>query len=118
MPSQSPPSNVPKAVQDCHELLLWIIPCLDQFPRSRRFTLGERLEQGLLQILENLVQAAFSKQKREPLSLANRRLEVCRHLWRLAFKLQTIPSKRYEHGSRLMNDLGRQIGGWLKGSAA
>lgn len=36
--------TVPQAVQSCHELLLWLIPQLDKFPRSRRFTLGERIE--------------------------------------------------------------------------
>jgi len=39
-----PPATVPQAVQSCHELLLWLIPQLDKFPRSRRFTLGERIE--------------------------------------------------------------------------
>ena len=36
--------TTPQAVQACHELLLWLIPQLDKFPRVRRFTLGERLE--------------------------------------------------------------------------
>jgi len=38
------PATVPQAVQSCHELLLWLIPQLDKFPRLRRFTLGERIE--------------------------------------------------------------------------
>jgi len=38
------PPSVPQAVQSCHELLLWLIPQLDKFPRTRRFTLGERIE--------------------------------------------------------------------------
>ena len=57
--------NLPRAVQDCHNLLVWLIPLLDDFPRSRRFTLGERLEAGLIEILELLVEAAYSK-TREP----------------------------------------------------
>ncbi|MGD0961395.1 MAG: hypothetical protein ABSB19_16420 [Methylomonas sp.] len=36
--------QLPVAIQDCHQLLVWIIPQLDQFPRARRFTLGEKLE--------------------------------------------------------------------------
>jgi hypothetical protein len=35
------PASVPQAVQSCHELLLWLIPQLDKFPRVRRF-LGSR----------------------------------------------------------------------------
>jgi len=38
------PPTVPQAVQSCHELLLWLIPHLDKFPRARRFTLGARIE--------------------------------------------------------------------------
>ena len=33
--------GLPKVVDDCHELLRWLIPHLDKFPRNRRFTLGE-----------------------------------------------------------------------------
>ena len=106
--------TVPRAVQVCHDLLGWLIPQLDNFPRQRRFTLGERLENGLLQILEALVEAAYSRDKRLPLVRANRQLEINRHLWRLALELKVISLKRYEHGIRLMDDLGRQIGGWLR----
>lgn len=60
-------SNVAQVVDSCHELLLWMLPQLDNFPRNRRFTLGERLEGTLLQVLELLVQAAYSRDKREPL---------------------------------------------------
>jgi hypothetical protein len=107
-------THVPGAVQACHELLAWVIPLLDQFPRSRRFTLGERIERGLLEVLEHLVGAAYSRDKRELLARANRRLSVNRHLWRLSLELKVIGLRRYEHGPRLMDDLGRQIGAWLR----
>ncbi len=104
----------PKAVQDCHNLLLWLIPHLDQFPRLRRFTLGERIENQVLEVLDYLVTAAWSRNKAPLLAHANRRLEVARHLWRLAYELEVIPLRRFEHGARLMDEIGRQIGGWQK----
>ncbi len=57
-------NQLPKVVQDCHALLLWLIPLLDKFPRLRRFTLGERLENGLLDILADLVEATYSQRKK------------------------------------------------------
>jgi hypothetical protein len=110
----------PQAVQACHELILWLIPQLDKFPKVRRFTLGERLESILLEVLEFLVEAAFSRNtaKREALKKANLRLEVLRHLWRLAHELQAISTRRYEHGAKLMNELGQQVGGWLRASGS
>lgn len=106
--------STPKAVQDCRELLLWLIPQLDKLPRNRRFTLGARLEDRILTILESLVAAAYTRDKRALLMQANRDLEVGRHLWRLCFDLQGVSLKAYEHGSRLMLELGKQIGGWAR----
>lgn len=110
-------STVPQAVQSCHELLLWVIPQLDKFPRSRRFTLGERIESGLLEVLELLVEAAYTRNKEVSLRRANVRLEVVRHLWRLAHELKVMATRQYEHGAALIDDLGRQIGGWLRSYA-
>lgn len=108
------PPTVPQAVQSCHELLLWLIPQLDKFPRSRRFTLGERMESGILEVLEPLVEAAYTRNKNAPLRRANLKLEVVRHLWRVAHELKGTATRQYEHGARLMDDVGRQIGGWLR----
>lgn len=35
--------TTPKAIQDTHELLAWMLPHLDKMPRNRRFTLGSRI---------------------------------------------------------------------------
>jgi hypothetical protein len=110
--------RTPQAVQACHELIRWIIPQIDKFPRLRRFTLGERLERVLLEVLEHLLEAAYTRTKQPPLQRANLRLEVARHLWRLAHELEAISTRAYAHGAGLMDDLGRQVGGWLRTSRA
>lgn len=109
-----PRQDTPAAVQQCHDILHWIIPLIDNFPRQRRFTLGERLESGLLDILEWLVAASYTRERRLLLERANQRLARVRHLWRLAFELKVIPLARYQHGSELIDLLGRQIGGWQR----
>ncbi len=106
--------TLPQAVQDCHNLVVWLIPQLDKFPRNRRFTLGERIETAILEVLETLVEAAYSRERRPLLKQANIRLAVVRHLWRAAYELKVISVKRFEHGAKLINELGKQIGGWLR----
>jgi hypothetical protein len=105
---------MPKVVEDCHELLAWIIPQLDHFPRNRRFTLGERIETGLLVVLEHLIRAAYQKLQTNSLRTANLQLDVVRHLWRLSHALQAISHKNYGQGSERLTELGRQIGGWSR----
>ena len=92
--------NTPKAVQDCHDLLLWMIPCLDKFPRIRRYTLGEKIENGLLAVLECLVEAAYRRDKRAALTQANRQLEILRHLWRLSYELKVLSGRQYKHANQ------------------
>lgn len=84
--------TTPQAVQACHELILLLIPHLDKFPRVRCFTLGERLEAILLEVLELLVMAAYCRgeDKLRSQRRANLWLEVARHLWRLAHELQVL----------------------------
>ena len=110
-------TTLPQVIDDCHELLKWLIPLLDTFPRSRRFTLGERLESGLLAVLEDCVDAAYSRHKRPQLSAANRRLSSVRHLWRLAFELRVVSRQRYFYGSQLLVNIGTQLGAWQKSQA-
>jgi hypothetical protein len=86
--------NSAEAVNACHDLLLWIIPQLDKLPRVRRFTLGDRIENGLLDVLEGLTDAAYSRVKVDTLRQANLRLDRVRHLWRLAHELKALPSSR------------------------
>ncbi len=57
--------STPQAVQACHELLRWLIPQLDKFPRVRRFTLGERLESVILDVLEATIESAYSHNKQQ-----------------------------------------------------
>lgn len=112
----TPASHLPVAISDCHQLLAWIIPHLDTFPRIRRYTLGERLEQTLLVVLEQLLEAAYQRpsHKVEGLQLANRKLAVARHLWRLGYELKACSFRTYHHGAELMVGVGRQIGGWQR----
>ena len=104
-------ASLPHAVQACHDLIVWIIPHVDQFPRLRRFTLGERLESNLLLVLERLTEAAYARQRRELLREANAKVAVARHLWRMAWEMRLVPERSFHHGATLLVDLGRQIGG-------
>ena len=98
MPERSTRHQLPQAVESCRQLIKWLIPKIDQFPRKRRFTLGERLESHSLMVLEHLVKAAFSARKTEALESASDKLNVLRHLWRLVYELKAVAHKSYESG--------------------
>ena len=107
------PSEV-SAVTKIHDIIEWVLPQIAKFPRSQRYTLGDRLEKCLFDILELLIQAAYSKEKSDKLIMANIKLEIVRHLVRICYKLAFFNIRKYEYLSLNLDEAGRMIGGWLK----
>ena len=103
-----------QAIPKTYDLLKWVLPVVSKFPRDKRYTLGQRLEDTLLDILALLLEANYSKDKIDLLKKANLNLEVLRHLLRLCYDLQFINLERYEFCSQQINEIGKLVGGWIK----
>jgi hypothetical protein len=54
-----------------YDLILWSCYHTSRFPRNHRFVLGESIERNLYDLLETLIQAKYTRQKREILEQAN-----------------------------------------------
>jgi len=67
-----------------------------------------------LDVIEDIVEARYSREKRAILSRANLRLEKLRVLLRLCHTLGYLPHARYEYAARAINDVGRRLGGWRR----
>ena len=44
-----------------YDLILWLTPKMGKFPREHRFTIGQRIERLLGDILEKLIRAKFTR---------------------------------------------------------
>ena len=106
------------ALEKWYQFLRWLLPTVEKFPRSQKFTLGDRIQNGALDVLEHLIEATYSRQAGPLLSRANLGLEKLRFLMRLAADLQVIDLRRYEFAARAIDEVGRLVGGWIKAKAA
>lgn len=106
--------TLPTAVTKAYDVLLWLINHVGKFPRSHRFVLGDRIESRMLAVLEALVLAAYTRDKKVYLQQANGDVQVLRLLVRAGKDLGFTSTKQYEFISRELVDLGCQIGGWTK----
>lgn len=97
-----------------HDLLVYLVPQLNRFPREQKFVLGDRIETKLLEVQESCLRAYYGREKRFHLIEANMRLEVTRHLIRLAHALRYFSNHTYAVVSEKVDTVGRMIGGWLK----
>ncbi|MBW4478685.1 MAG: diversity-generating retroelement protein Avd [Tolypothrix brevis GSE-NOS-MK-07-07A] len=101
-------------VQKTYDLIKWYVPILNRLPRDHRFSLGERMIAGLYDLLENLILARYAKDKLALLETLNAKLDVLRHQTRLLLDFQLIQVERYEYVGKLMNEIGSELGGWIK----
>ena len=104
-------ANILTKLQD---LLVYLIPQLNKFPRDQKFVLGDRIETKVLDVQEFCLRAYYSREKRGHLLEANLQLEVVRHLVRLANALKLFSNHTYGVLAEKMDEVGRMIGGWLK----
>ncbi len=96
-----------------YELLRWLIPATLKFPREQRFVLASHLQKTAFAFQDALFEATLVNPPKKELKRADNLLRRLKLYWRLGFDLKLMPFKRYQHGSQLMDEIGRLLGGWL-----
>ncbi len=97
-----------------YELVLWLYPAINKFPKSQRFVLGQRIESGAVRFLELVIQANYSRDKTPFLNEASREINLLMVLFRLAKDLRFLSVRQYEFGISAMEEISRMLGGWIK----
>lgn len=101
-------------VEKHYKLILWLFPKIANFPKDQRFLLADRIERILLDILEMLIEAVYSKQKRDILIKVNLKLDVLRFMMRIAKDMKYVSVKGYDFFSQSALEIGKMVGGWFK----
>ncbi len=90
------------------------MPILNRLPRDHKFALGDRITAGLYDFLEGLILARYARERVKRLEVLNGRLDVLRHQTRLLLDFDLINADRYHHAAKLINEIGVELGGWIK----
>jgi hypothetical protein len=102
------------AFTKAYDLTLWMAERMARFPAPHRHTVGTRMVTTLLDAQELLVEAHYSREKRNLLRRVNLLLERLRVLIRLAKDLRCLAPAQYEFAARAIDETGRMVGGWLR----
>lgn len=100
--------------QKTYNFLRQIYSDCNNFPKSQKFVLAQRIEGLSTDFLKKIILANQIKNKTQVLKEANIELEVLRIYVRLAKDLCFLPYKRYVILSDYLNEIGRMLGGWIK----
>lgn len=97
-----------------YDLLRWLLPATVKFPREHRFVLATAVQQTTLRFQERIIEAARAEDPRPGLHLADTDLTKLRLYLRLCRDLKLLSPGQYEHIARMVSEIGRLLGGWLR----
>ena len=100
-------------IQKTYDLIKWYVPILNRLPRSHKFSLGDRIIAELYDLLKNLIVARYAKEKLTILEPLNGTVDLLRHQTRLMLDFELMKPDRYEYASKLIVEVGTQLGGWI-----
>ena len=101
-------------IQKTYDLIKWYVPIINRLPKNHKFLLGDRITTVLYDILDGLLIARYSSQKLPQLESLNIKLEILRYQTRLLFDFNLIATDRYEYIQKLVNEIGIELGSWIK----
>jgi hypothetical protein len=99
------------------ELLGWTLDRTASFPKSQRFTFGQKLDALMLDCLESCITARYDTRARAAqLRSLNMALEKLRVFWRIVHARGWISTQQLLFSARKVDEIGRMAGAWLKAS--
>ncbi|MCX6788138.1 MAG: diversity-generating retroelement protein Avd [Candidatus Kaiserbacteria bacterium] len=101
-----------------YQIIRWLYPTINKFPKSQRFVLGQQIENTALLILTGIIAANGERDKVPALKRVSTLLDTLRILIRLSKDLGFISVKQYVFAAERVNEIGKMLGGWMKQSAS
>ena len=93
-----------KIFQKSYDLVKWIYPTINKFPKSQRLILSQRIENTSIKILEMVIDLGYSDSKitRKKILFEIHKLQI---LMRLSKDLAFLDLKKYEYVSSLLKEI-------------
>jgi len=114
--------NAPNSNNDLpiiHKLLetykLWQ-EFLPNFPKSSKYTLGEKIDRLFLEVIEYIFMASYlpAKKKLVCIEKASAKLDLLKFFLRIAWEIKSMDNKKYILISEHLDEIGKMLGGWIR----
>lgn len=96
------------------DFLKWMLDHTEKFPKKARFTFVTRIDNMMLDTLEDIIEARYTKNRLPILKRINLRIEKLRQILRISFDRHYLATNSYEYAMKTINEAGRMTGGWIK----
>ena len=114
MTSMPPPNGVLPILQRIKETYLLWFSYYQILPKTHRFSLGQRVDNLFVKIIEIIAEASFStrEEKLPYLRLGIKKLDTLKILLMVLWESGSLDNKKYIILSEKVSEVGKMLGGW------
>lgn len=86
------------------------------FPKTSRYTIGQKIDLLFLEIIEQSIKTGYSDkiEKLIYLKRASFKLDLLKFFVQLSWEMKSLDNKKYISLSEKLDEIGKMIGGWIK----
>ncbi len=105
-----------KILQKTYDMIVYGNICLKEFPKHEKHVMAANIRSSMYRLLELIVRANKKYHKKTTLQDIDIELELLRTYIRFSTdpKVRYLPLRKYENWSKMLNEIGRMLGGWIK----
>lgn len=113
--SDSPLSRASVLVRTKESYLIWLT-IVPHIPKNVRYTIGARIENKFLDLLDDAYLAYFSRKKnrKDGVDSCVSTLDTLKFLISIAWEAKFVSHKQYEDISHKLNEVSKMLAGWQK----
>lgn len=112
-----PPPAIPTILQNTKNSYRFWFSIYGNFPRVHRYTLGAKIEDNFLSLLEHIFFALYLDPQKKIIRLeyAIAKIDALKFFLHIAYENKCVNEKKYLELSEKLQEVGRMLGGWKKG---
>lgn len=105
-----------KILQKTYDMILYGNICLKQFPKHEKHVMSADIRKSMSKLTKLIIRANKKYYKKTTLEEMDIELEWLRMQIRMAAdqQLRYLPINKYENWSKMLNEIGKMLGGWKK----
>ncbi len=97
-----------------YEFYNQLTQAVNSFPKTKRYTLGQKLDNITLDAFEFLFEIPFSSNKTLTLQQISIKVDLLKVLLRCSKDNQSITDKKYLELQTILQEIGKMLGGWIR----
>ena len=103
-----------KILQKIYDMIQYGYICLRQYPKAEKHTLAAETKKAMYELMAAIIKANKKYHKQTAIQEADTQLEILRYYVRLGKDMEFLPLRKYENWAKMLAEIGKMIGGWLR----